>query len=386
MNLPPIRWRNLLPLFFILSGVIIPLLFLCYYNQRQEELKILKLTHSDSSPQEAIAQLDDRMNQFAIRLVLVGVPLLLGGLVVGWYFSYRSTRQIDQICSTLERVAAGELPDEIRLGKMATEEMSQLATILNAAFEHLGGAYKQQMRFTADASHELRTPLSVIITQTQMLLSRQRSLEEYREGLEICRRHAEGMRNLVNSLLDLARVDAAHLDLHFSDSNLSELVHDCARLVRPVADSRQITLTVDTQDAPCRIDEEKIRRVITNLLGNAIQYNLPCGKVHVTVRHERRTVILTVSDTGIGIPADHLPHIFERFYRVEKSRTRLHGGTGLGLAICQALVKAHHGTIEAESEPNKGSTFRVELPTTPKTELGAKYQDEEEEELPSALT
>ena len=238
--------------------------------------------------------------------------------------------------------------------------------MLNNMLDRLEDAFEQQKRFTADASHELRTPLAVICSQTELALARERSTGEYRQALSTCASAAQRMRSLVNGLLTLARADAGMLQLDPAPFDLRICVEECARMVQPLAEERGITidldLTDDLDDIEWTGDVQRIAQVVTNLLSNAIRYNRDSGKVRVSLRQEDGEIVLTVSDTGIGIPHDDLSSIFKRFYRVDKARSREVGGTGLGLAISQSLVAAHGGIIECQSELGRGSTFTVRLP------------------------
>jgi signal transduction histidine kinase len=173
------------------------------------------------------------------------------------------------------------------------------------------------------------------------------------------------MRPLVDSLLVLARADAGQLELQYEPCDLSAIVKDCAALVEPLAAQRAITLQLDLQPTPLSADAFRLTQVVANLLTNAILYNQPQGHVIVVLTSQSDEIMLTVADNGIGIPAQHLPRIFDRFFRVEESRSRELGGAGLGLSITKSIIEAHHGTITATSEPGNGATFRVRLPAHP---------------------
>jgi signal transduction histidine kinase len=233
---------------------------------------------------------------------------------------------------------------------------------LNDTFDRLRAAYDRQARFTADASHELRTPLAVIRTQSDLALRRPRSAEEYRKSLEACTRAATRMSEMVDSLLLLAAADAGRLELARSPVDLATIVRDAAALLAPLAEERYVTLDLDLQSAVLPADGPRLAQVATNLLTNAIRYNRPDGRVHVTVATAEGRATLTVSDTGVGIPDADLPRLFERFYRADTARSRDTGGSGLGLPICQGIVHAHGGTITVDSTPDQGTRVTVELP------------------------
>jgi two-component system, OmpR family, sensor kinase len=193
-------------------------------------------------------------------------------------------------------------------------------------------------------------------------LSRDRASAEYRQALEACQRAAQRMRLLTESLLELARLDAGQEPMKRERFDLARVTRDCVEMVRPLATERRIEIRCELPETPCAGDAGRIAQVATNLLTNAIHFNREGGEVRVQARAENGTALLTVTDNGQGIPADDLPHIFDRFYRVEKSRSRQQGHSGLGLAISKAIVDAHGGSIEVLSQGQGGSSFTVKLP------------------------
>jgi signal transduction histidine kinase len=211
----------------------------------------------------------------------------------------------------------------------------------------------------------LRTPVSVILTQTQGTLNRERSPAEYRETLESCQRAAQRMRRLIESLLALARLDAGPVSSRREPLDLARCATDCVELVQPLATERRITIQSQLAEAPCVGDADQLVLVINNLLTNAIHYNRDGGNIAINTRMENDRAVLTVSDNGPGIAPEHLPHIFDRFYRADAARTSSQGRAGLGLAITKAIVEAHGGTIQVASEPGRGSSFEVRLPGDP---------------------
>jgi signal transduction histidine kinase len=170
------------------------------------------------------------------------------------------------------------------------------------------------------------------------------------------------MTALVDGLLTLARADAGKLDLRREPVDLTEVIAESVDLFRPLAEARGVSLAANLAPAAVRGDPTRLAQVVTNLLSNAVQYNRPGGAVRVQLHATDAEVVLTVVDTGCGIPAQDCPHVFERFYRVDKARSRASGGSGLGLAICKSIVEGHGGTIGFETEPERGSTFWVRLP------------------------
>jgi heavy metal sensor kinase len=304
------------------------------------------------------------MRRLGLWLAAAGAGVLLLGLAGGWWLASRAIRPIEDISATAVKIAGGDLSQRINVAD-TDSELGHLAGVLNSTFARLEAAFAHQARFTSDASHELRTPVSVILSQAQTALSRERAAPEYREALEACQRAAQRMRRLTESLLELARLDAGQDPMKQERFDLSRVARDSVELVRPLAAERHVQLHCDLPATECLGDAERIGQVVTNLLTNAIHFNRDGGEVGVSTQTHNGTVLLTVSDTGEGIPPEDLHRIFERFYRVDKSRSRIQGRTGLGLAICKAIVDAHSGAIDVSSKPGAGSTFTVSLPQTP---------------------
>jgi signal transduction histidine kinase len=301
------------------------------------------------------------MHRLALWLFAAGASVLAFGLAGGWWVATKAIRPIEEISATALEIAGGDLSKRISTSDTESE-LGRLAAVLNSTFARLEAAFAHQVRFTSDASHELRTPVSVILSQTQTALARERGAAEYRETLAACQRAAQRMRKLIESLLELARLDAGQERMKHESFDLSRVARDCVELVRPLAAERGVDIRCELPAVECLGDAERVGQVVTNLLSNAIHFNRERGEVHVTTRAENGTAFLTVRDTGVGIPPEDVPHIFERFYRVDKSRSRIQGKTGLGLAICKAIVEAHSGSIEVTSQPGAGSTFEVRLP------------------------
>ena len=283
------------------------------------------------------------------------------GLLAGWLLTNQILRPIEAIQKTAQSISETNLSERINVAKTHSE-VGGLAHVLNSMFARLQAAFERQTQFAADASHELRTPLAVIHTEAESALNKPRSPEEYSAALETCLRAAKRMRPLVESLLVLARGDAGKLQLRRETFDLKNTVEDCAALVESLAAERKVSLTLDLQPVQLHADPFRLTQVVANILTNAILYNRPGGTAQATLRSENNFAILTISDTGLGIPPEHLPRIFERFYRVEESRSRELGGAGLGLAICKSIIDAHQGTITATSEVHYGTTFVVRLP------------------------
>jgi len=300
------------------------------------------------------------LRRTALNLFAAGGLILLVGLAGGWWFVSRALRPIENISAAAVKISAGDLSQRINVAD-AESELGQLAAVLNSTFARLETAFAQQKQFASDAAHELRTPVSVILTQTQTALNRERDAASYKQTVEACQRAAQRMRKLIESLLALARFDAGQEVLKRLPFDFSKTVSDCAELVQPLADERGVKISIEAEPIEIIGDSERIAQVVTNLLTNAIQYNNSDGEVRVKLKSQNGLAVLTVADTGQGIAAEDLPRVFGRFFRADQSRTGA-GNAGLGLAISKAIIEAHGGTIEVASEENIGTTFTVRLP------------------------
>jgi two-component system, OmpR family, sensor kinase len=304
------------------------------------------------------------MRRFALLLAFAGCAVFVLGLAGGWWISTRALRPVADISATAAKISNGDLAQRIPVADTGSE-LGDLARVLNDTFARLHASFARQAQFTADASHELRTPLSVVLTQAQTALARERSAAEYRESLTACQGAAQRMRRLITSLLTLARLDSGETAATRSPCDLGAVAGEAVALAGPEAQQRGITIVTDLSPAVCDGNAEELGAVAANLISNAIYYNRPGGSVQVSTATEPGAAVLSVSDTGEGVTPEDLPHIFERFYRADKARSNAGGHVGLGLAIAKAIVDAHGGIIRVASEAGQGSTFTVRLPAGP---------------------
>lgn len=291
----------------------------------------------------------------AFAAVLLG----LGGIAM---IVRPALRPLHAISATARRIAAGELSARIP-DTRTPRELAILSADLNRTFASLDAAFARQRQFTSDAAHELRTPIAVILSETQLALRRDHSPEEYRDTLRTCEETAQDMRNLTESLLQLARIDArtgeqtGHAPL-----DLLELVQKAADTLRPLAEAKGTALDLPDSPCPFRGDPSQLLRLLLNLVGNAIEYTPPGSRVRIRLNRSPAGITLSVADNGPGIAPADLPHIFDRFYRASRSRTRDSGHSGIGLALCKAITEAHGGTLSASSPPGGGATFTATFP------------------------
>jgi heavy metal sensor kinase len=319
-----------------------------------------------------IAREMNELASFAWRLAGSGCLALAVGLAGGWLISRGIVRPITRISRTAAAISATNLSGRIESAHL-DDELVGLAGVLNDMFSRLQEEFSRQTRFTADASHELRTPVALLHSQIELALKRDRTPTEYREALETCLRASGRLRSLLEGLITLARADAGKLTRTLQPVDLVNLVEEAADQHRGDADRAAIELATILPGAPLPVNGDPVllARLLANLLTNALRHTPDGGKIDISLTADRGTAVLSVADTGCGIPEEDLPKIFDRFYRVDKARSRTSGGSGLGLAICKSIVEAHSGTIACSSKLDGGSTFVVRLPLVATSSVAA---------------
>ncbi|MCA8960300.1 MAG: HAMP domain-containing protein [Planctomycetes bacterium] len=314
----------------------------------------------------SIIEVRDEASMLLTVIVLGGVAILVLALLGSWWLSGRVLAPIARISQTAHDLSARDLSGRIDLATVPSE-LHDLARSLNDAFDRLEQAFVRQTRFTADASHELRTPLSVIRAQAESVLrpspgSTERDAGEYRDALSSCLRAANRMTGVVEGLLSLARLDAGDVQLEATPVALEQVVREAVELARPAALDANVTVEMSLDAVRVAGDPHLLGEVASNLIDNAIRYNRSGGQVSVALVAINGVAELRVEDDGVGIPEASIPHLFDRFFRVDPARSRKQGGSGLGLSIAQWIVEAHRGSIAARSEEGRGSAFTVTLP------------------------
>lgn len=305
----------------------------------------------------------ETLHLFRMYLLMFAPALLLVAAGVGYWMSRRALAPVDALVRTARDVSGTNLGG--RLQKLSTgDELQRLSDTLNEMLDRIESAFRRVTQFTADASHELRTPVSLIRTEAELALRRFRTENEYKDSLQHILLEAERTTTLIEQLLSLARADSGRETLHMRPVNLSETLRGVADSWKQVAAIRDLRFSanIDEQDAAVSGDETLLRRLTDILLDNAFKYTPSPGTVSLTLERRDDIAVITVQDSGVGIPHEEQSKIFERFYRIDKARGRAQGGTGLGLAIAQWIVSQHRGSISVESRPGEGATFRAELP------------------------
>ncbi len=296
---------------------------------------------------------------------VIPIAILLAG-VGGYFLARKSLAPVVAMSSQAGRIGAANLHERLAV-QNERDELGHLARSFNSLLDRLGQSFERQRRFMADASHELRTPVAILRGEAEVALSQQaRSPEEYRESLGVLHQEAERLTHIVEDLFTLTRADAGQYPLQPREFYLDELVSECVHSARTLALAKKICLNFEeASESPISADESLLRRMILNLLDNAIKYTLDGGRVTVTCHREGENYVLSITDTGAGIPTELQPRIFERFFRVDKARSRAEsdgGGAGLGLSISRWIAEAHHGRLELTRSDSTGSTFSAYLP------------------------
>lgn len=318
-----------------------------------------------------VAQSTGDIDRIVDRLRLVGGSGLLLTLMLagagGWFLAGRALGPIDRITRAAQRIGADDLSQRLNL-RLPDDEFGRLARAFDAMIARLDSAFERQRRFTADASHELRTPLGVIRSQSDLALSRPRTPEYYERVLTSIRDETRRLTRLAESLLALARADAGEA-LTLQDIDYQNLVAEVGASVAARARDARLRLSIQLDDCPpVQGDEAWLTQLLVNLLDNAIRHTAAGGRLTLTLSTARHGALVEVADTGQGIAPEHLPRLFERFFRADEARARATGGAGLGLAICQWIASAHGGDLTVESAVGVGTTVRVWLPAAETSE------------------
>ena len=302
-------------------------------------------------------QVDAALGLLFVVLVVSGLGAIVAAAIVGRLMAGRALGPIDTITQTALAISRADDLDK-RIPQVGPQdEVGRLAKTFNVMLDRLEGLFRAQQRFVADISHELRTPLTTIRGNVD-LMRRMKSMDE--ESLNAIQAESDRMTRMVGDLLLLVQADAGQT-VRREHVELDTLLLEVYRQMRPIAEGIELSIGEEDQVSVMG-DTDRLKQLLLNLVDNACKYTPKGGRVILGLRRAEGWAVLTVTDTGIGIPAQDLPHIFERFYRVDKARSRAAGGAGLGLSIVQWIVQAHGGKIGVQSEPNKGTTFTIHLP------------------------
>ncbi len=346
----------------------IPLRILTY--PVSEEHHIARIIQVASSLEEV----EDALNNL-LMILMITVPFaLLVASLGGQFLARKALKPVDDITRTARAITSMNLNQRIEPPKVS-DEISRLIETFNEMISRLDQSFRQIKQFSTDASHELKTPLTILKGEVEVALRKERALQEYREILKSNLEEVNRMSQIVEDLLLLSRADSGEVRLHREEINLTEIVHEVVTQVSVLVRSKNLHVETSNQNGTLRIsgDRLRIRELFLNLLENGIKYTEEGGSIRIHLEKDLlhseispsgipRFAKITFSDTGIGISKEDQGRIFDRFYRVDKARSRDQGGSGLGLSICKWIVEAHQGEIQVESEFGKGSSFTVRLP------------------------
>ena len=293
-------------------------------------------------------------------ILRITIILELAVILFSLTFSKTFSRRLRQIMASMRIIQQGDYTHKLKLG--GHDELTFLGNEFNNLTEKLQTSEQKRARFVSDASHELKTPLASIKLLSDSILQNDMDMETVREFVGDIGNEAERLNRTTAKLLSLTKLDS-----RFSDDceiiNIAPTVQRVIRMLSGIATEDDITIEADLEaDSPILILEDDLYQIVFNLVENGIKYNTPGGKLSIKLFREEDNAVLSVTDTGVGIPDDAMDHIFERFYRVDKARSRATGGSGLGLAIVRAIVQRNRGRISVQTEVGKGTTFAVSFP------------------------
>jgi heavy metal sensor kinase len=316
----------------------------------------------------SLEKVDDDLREMAGVLLGVLPFALLLAAGIGYFLAGRALAPIERLRRDADQITADRLNERLAVGN--ADELGRLAATINEMIARLERSFVEIRRFTADASHELRTPISVIRTEAEIALNKPADSDGFRETAGDILEECEHLTKLTDQLLTLSREDAGIRDFAAEPVDLAAIVAGVAETMRPLAEARGQELAVSASaPVPMTGDASRLRQVAYNLLDNAIKYTPEGGRIEIAASASRgfqkipgTCAVLTVRDNGIGIPPEHLPHVFDRFYRVDKARSREAGGTGLGLSIVRSIVQGHGGDVEITSTPGQETAVTVRIP------------------------
>jgi heavy metal sensor kinase len=306
---------------------------------------------------------DRATDRFQKVLYSIAPAFLLLAALGGYWISRRALAPVEKIIGDARRIGVTSLSERLTVSDTG-DELERLADTLNEMLARLEASFQRVIQFTADASHELRTPISVMRTNAEITLRKPRTEGEYREALSQILGETENLSRLVEQLLDLARADSGAAALAMTRTNLSEALQKASRQAQVLAEQKELKITAELPEQPVWVqgDAAALERLFLISLENAVKYTPSGGHVDVRLKSQDSFAITEIRDSGIGIAANDIPHIFERFYQADPSRSRENGGHGLGLAIGRWIAQTHGGDISVESEISKGSLFQIRLP------------------------
>jgi heavy metal sensor kinase len=305
----------------------------------------------------------DAVNRFRLVLLFSAPVLVLVASAGGYWLSRKAVAPVGDIARAAQSISEHELSKRLPILQTG-DELQSLSETLNEMFGRLESAFKRVTQLTADASHELRTPIALMRTRTEVALRKQRSEADYRETIVRIHQELERTSALIENLMTLARADSGSEPLQVAPTNLNELLLEISETARLLAEGKSIQYDQRLPETPLNVsgNSPSLRRLFLILIDNAVKYTSREGRISLVLDTSDGAAVTEIRDTGVGISTTDLPHIFERFYRADESRSRESGGTGLGLSIAKWIAEAHQGKISVVSKVGEGSVFRVQIP------------------------
>lgn len=291
----------------------------------------------------------------------IGVAFASVGIIGGYISNKRVLTPLKDISAKATLISQGHYDQRINVSEVK-DELVDLCTIINGAFEHIDNTISIQKKFTSNASHELRTPISILLLELESTVRDDLSKEELHTRLNHCISTAEQMEHLANSMLKLTRLESGEIQLNKTSVDLKVELESMLGSLQSLTRNKAIELSYNLDDAKLNLDIESFKQVITNLVSNAVSHTPEGGLIHVELTNTETQSQVSVRDNGSGIPSQELPYIFDRFYRADKARSNTENRSGLGLAICQTIIHAHDGTISIDSTEGEGTTVTLSLP------------------------
>ena len=303
------------------------------------------------------------LGQFTWTNVALIPVLILGGCLSGWFVAGRALTPVLAVAQAAQRISGSNLSLRIP-SRGARDELDYLIETFNQMIERLESSFNQVRQFSTDVSHELRTPITAIRGQLEVALFTARTTEQYREAMLNCLADVERLSQIVRALLLLSQAESGQLALQKTQLDLAAALADVVDQFQIPFEAAKVRLAADLTECTAWVDRVQIERMVSNLLSNSLKFTAPGGEVRVGLKCNADHVEISVEDTGCGIPTDHLPHIFDRFYRVPGADAgpNPERGLGLGLSFVAWIAKAHGGTVRVESTPGKGTRFAITLP------------------------
>ena len=324
-------------------------------REREELISLVQIGASLRTVQNTLESL------LYILYIATSIALMLAG-IIGWLLASRALKPVDEITQTARQIGAKSL-DQRLVVQGPRDEIGRLVETFNEMISRLESSFNRTKQFTADASHELRTPLTILKGETEIALKTEKSVKGLKAVLKSNLEEINHLVDMVKKLLFLSREDAGVRDMPVETVKLDKLILEKYEQAKRLAEEKGINMSIVKNDkVSVKGDQFRLRELLLNLIDNAVKYTPSGGDITLTLEGSNGFAKVIVADTGIGISKEDCPHVFDRFYRVDKARVRSEGGSGLGLNICKQIVEAHKGSVELKSELGKGSAFIVHLP------------------------